>query len=337
VSARRVTLQSALCAVLLCTPLLPLRAARAADATASTAPSDAAKARAQELLSQGIDAFRARRYKPAIDAFLAANELYPSAAISFNLARAYESLDDAASALRFYRDYLYRSPGAADAERIGQRVDQLEDVLRTRGVQQVTIRSTPAGATLLVDERAVGLTPWTGELVPGMHKLRLEHEGQVPRQETFELSPHRALELELTLTATPPPAPEVVAPSAPEPVLPPAPAPEPAPPAGGVGRVLPWIAFGAAGVALGGAAYFELQSAGAEEDARRARTQPEAADHIDSMHRAQTTARVLVAAGAALAVVGGVSFVLRGDRSEPAEASVALSCSGLGCDVWGRF
>ena len=207
-------------------------------------------------------------------------------------------------------------------------------------MQQVTIRSTPAGATLLVDERAVGLTPWTGELAPGTHRLRLEHEGHVPEQEPFELSPHRALDLELTLAAAPPPPqPQPAAPAAVEPVPPPKPlAADPAAHSGGVSGAWPWIAFGASGMALGGAAYFELASAGAEGDARRAPTQSKAADHIDTMHDAQTTARVLLGAGAALAVTGGVLFLLQSDADDPSEpGQLALSCGGLGCDVRGTF
>lgn len=322
-------LPATLCAALLCPP-----ASAAASSASDTA--DSVKSRAQEQLARGIDAFRARRYKPAIDAFLAANELYPSAAISFNLARAYESMKDAPAALRFYRDYLRRAPNAPDAERIGQRVDGLEDELRARGVQQVSIYSTPAAATLVVDGRALGLTPWTGELAPGTHRLQLEREGYVTRQETFELAPHRALELDLPLALEPPPPPAPIAAE-----LPPLPAPV-QPPAGAMPRasggepVLPWIVLGGAGVALGGAVYFELASAGAEQDARNARTQVEALDHIGSMQGARTTARVLLGAGAALAVTGGVWLLLSGAEPEQ-PATLAVGCRGLSCDLRGAF
>lgn len=337
---RTYSIPAALCAALLCPLALPCPSALASESSApDAAPTDLAKSRAQELLAKGIEAFRARRFKRAIDSFLAAHELYPSAAISFNLARAYESLKDAPAALRFYRDYLRRSPSAADNERISQRIEGLEDQLRARGVQQVSIYSIPTGATLLVDERAVGLTPWTGELAPGAHKLRLEHEGHLPQQETFELAPHRALELELTLAAEPPPEPPAATPAASastpafRPSLPPADA---APSSTGGSSVLPWLALGAAGLTLGGAVYFELASAGAEDDARHARSQTEAMDRIESMHGRQTTARVLLGAGAALAVTGGVLFLLSG--GEPSgPVALSLSCGGLGCDLRGRF
>ncbi|MEY2936194.1 MAG: hypothetical protein RL033_6943 [Pseudomonadota bacterium] len=338
---RTYSIPAALCAALLCPLALPCPSAGASEPSArDAAPTDEAKSRAQELLAKGIEAFRAQRFKRAIDSFLAAHALYPSAAISFNLARAYEGLKDAPAALRFYRDYLRRSPNAADTARIAQRIEGLEDQLRARGVQQVSIYSIPTGATLLVDERAVGLTPWTGELAPGTHQLRLEQEGHLPQQETFELAPHRALELELTLAAEPPPAPPPAATpaaSAPTPAFRPSTRPaDAAPSPTGGSSVLPWIALGAAGVTLGGAVYFELASAGAEDDARHARSQTEAMDRIESMHGRQTTARVLLGAGAALAVTGGVLFLLSGGKPS-GPVALSLSCGRLGCDLRGQF
>src|SRR4051812_9934015 len=99
----------ALCGLLSSAPCL------ASDATPAAGPAQPQSNRelAQAHFARGIEEFRARRYKDAIDAFLLANDLYPSAAISFNIARAYESLQYPSGALRFYRDYLRRDPGAA--------------------------------------------------------------------------------------------------------------------------------------------------------------------------------------------------------------------------------
>src|SRR5215468_8547408 len=125
---RAFLLRCALCGVLSSAPCL------ASDATAPDSPAQPQSNRelAQAHFARGIGEYRAKRYKDAIDAFLLANDLYPSAAISFNIARAYESLQYPAGALRFYRDYLRRDPGASDAAPISRRIEELEDRLRQR-------------------------------------------------------------------------------------------------------------------------------------------------------------------------------------------------------------
>ena len=56
------------------------------------------------------------RYAQAIEHFLAADALVPSAALSFNVAKAYEKLGESAKALRYYRDFARRSPGSQTSE-----------------------------------------------------------------------------------------------------------------------------------------------------------------------------------------------------------------------------
>src|SRR5262245_60749620 len=67
---------------------------------------DAHDRRADECYRQGVREFQARRYEAAVERFLEADALLPSAALSFNIALAYDKLSNASLALRFYRDYL---------------------------------------------------------------------------------------------------------------------------------------------------------------------------------------------------------------------------------------
>lgn len=321
----------------LASPLAPgLAFAEAPGATATE--EQTTKERAQESFARGIEDFRAGRYKDAIDAFQHAHDLYPSAAISFNIARAYEKLEDSAAALRFYREYLRQEPAAPDAAQVAARVEGLEDRLRFMGVQQVTVISNPAGATLSVDGRPLGITPWTGEIHPGNHKLELQHQGFVTRQEHFNLSPHRSLELELELEAERPVA--AALPAAVEQpraaAMPPDVQLEATPSAAGFVDYLPWLSLGAAGLAFASAGYFELSSAGAEDDARGAPTQAGALEHIREMQGAQTSARVLLGVGSALAVTSGILFWIT--SKEPAAAGeLSLGCGLTRCAVQGEF
>jgi len=284
---------------------------------------------------RGIEAFRADRYKDAIDAFLDANRIYPSAAISFNIAKAYEKLDDAAGALRFFRDYLRREPEAPDHDQILERIGPFEDRLRERGVQQVSILSTPEGATLVLDGQAAGVTPWTSEIRPGIHEVVLRLKGYQPHEERFELSAHRSLDLSYALSRSKPTQPREPSGENPASIVD-ASRLTPEPPAGSSTNPLIWVTLGASGLALGGAAWFEISSASAEKEARDASTQRDAQKHIDSMQSSQSTARILAGVGGVLALGGGVWLWTDLNR-EKDNASIAVGCMGLHCRIQGQF
>jgi tetratricopeptide (TPR) repeat protein len=154
-----------------------LQAQPQAPTPAAAAPKDdAAKSRARVHFEKGITAYREGRFKDAIDAFLDAHREYPSPTLSFNTARAYEKMGDSAGALRFYREYLRQNAAASDKATVEARVSELEGKLQARGLQQVTILSKPEGATVILDDRPVGVTPWTGEIFRGGHRVRLRRE-----------------------------------------------------------------------------------------------------------------------------------------------------------------
>jgi tetratricopeptide (TPR) repeat protein len=315
----------------------------AAPAAAPAEPSaDARKALAQKYLANGIKLFERKQYKDAIDAFLEANRLFPSPTLSFNAAKAYEKMGDKSGALRFYRDYLRRRPDVSDRADVQEKIAELERALQDKGIQQVTVRSKPEGALVLVDERPVGVTPWTGELVPGVHALRLRHEGYEDNRSEFELLLHRAMDVSVELTpqaGTPPPervAPPVATPPPIEPASPPPTAGKPASAGGGVG-VLTWTAFGLGAAAFGGALVFELQRASAEEDVKNERTRVDRLDAHDRMENHERTSRILAGVGAGLVVAGGVLlyFDLSGEQ-QASGVEVGLGCGPLGCGAAAR-
>lgn len=318
-------------ALLLATQLVSAQpAAPALDTPAAN------KELARGHFERGIEAFRADRHKDAIDAFLDANRLYPSAAISFNIARAYEKLDDVPGALRFFRDYLRREPEAADREQILGQISELEDLLRQRGVQQVSILSTPEGATLVLDGQAAGVTPWTGEIRPGIHEVVLRLKGYQSHEERFDLSAHRALDLSYTLarpksTQTWESSNQTTLPATTDKFK-----VTPRDSAGDGINPLIWVTLGASGVALGGAAWFEISSASSEEKARKASTQNVALGHIDDMQSSQSTARILAGVGGALAIGGGIWLWTDLSR-EKDDGSIAVGCIGLHCRIQGEF
>jgi hypothetical protein len=253
--------------------------------------------------------------------------------LSFNIARAYEKLGDSSGALAFYRDYLRREPAAKNAAEVRGFIESLEDKLAQKGVQQLSVRSTPKGATVVIDGEPVGVTPWTGDLPPGAHRVTLELRGYGATQRDIELLPHDALDQEFLLEAeaegervnasvplTPPPARAQEL--------------ERAPSFG----VWPYVALGAGAAALGGALYFEIARQDAEDDARSEPTQIGYHDAYERMESRQTASRVLVGVGGALALTGGALLVIE-LASKPkgdARPEAVLGCGPLGCAVTAR-
>src|SRR5690349_21897305 len=117
----------------------------AANTSSSEAQVEARRSEAKRWFSRGVDHYRAARYPEAVSAFLEADKLVPSPALSFNIARAYEQLGETSSALRWYRDYLRRDPAARNAAEVKNRINVLATELSQRGVQQLTILSEPSG------------------------------------------------------------------------------------------------------------------------------------------------------------------------------------------------
>lgn len=319
--------------------LLPARAvaeptqAPSGETGGSEAPSEERVAEAKARYQEGARAYAEQRYKDAVDLFLAADHIVSSAPLSFNIARAYEKLGDSSGALAFYRDYLRRDPAAKNAAEVRGFIESLEDKLAQKGVQQLSVRSTPKGATVVIDGEPVGVTPWTGDLPPGAHRVTLELRGYGATQRDIELSPHDALDEEFSLE----PEAEGEGVRPPVPLAPPsarAQQPDQAPSFG----VWPYVALGAGAAALGGALYFEIARRDAEDDARGEPTQIGYHDAYERMESRQTASRVLAGVGGALALTGGALLVIElvSKPKDDARADAVLGCGPLGCSVAAR-
>lgn len=312
-----------------------------APATASA--DDAAIARAKLRFTAGAQAYREARYKDAIDYFMEAYRFDPRPELVYNVGQAYEKLGDVPNALRSYRDYVRLAPGASDRATVETSIKNLEARLREKGIQQVSVFSTPPGATVMLDGQNVGKTPWTGEITPGRHTVTLDSAGFTSATKDFTLTRERAMDIDVALTAAP------VAPATPTAPLAPKetpketakePPPDAKPPLGGV---KPWT-FAALGVGVAGfgaAIGLELARSSAETAAKNDPTQVGYADKYDSMVGLRTAARVVVAIGAAATAAGVVLLVvdLRAASKASAPPKVGFGCfvSGCGALAQGSF
>jgi len=298
-----------------------------AQAPSSEAAFEGRRIEAKAQFEKGAGLYKDGRYEAAVQAFLSADRLAPSPALSFNIARAYEKLNDISGALRWYRDYLRRAPTATNRGEVSELVASLDQTLSRRGLQQLTVLSTPTGAEVSVDGRPAGVTPYTADLSIGDHRVTLAADGFEEQGVDLTLSSNAPQEMNLNLKKAEPGA---VTP-------PPAPIPEPPrePPAEEEGRrfgVAPYIVVGAGAAVLGGALAFELLRRSQETKAEDATTQLDFKDHVDTMNGYKTAARVTLGVGIAGVVTGGVLMLLN-DKKERGGPPVAFGCFTDGCSA----
>jgi len=281
-----------------------------------------AKAKARAHFESGSQAYREARYQDSIDAFVAAFQLDPDPALVFNTGQAWEKLGNVPNALRAYREYLRLAADAPDRAIVETIIRNLEARLREKGVQQVSVYTSPAGAELTIDGMPHGPTPWTGEIAAGRHQVVLRMAGHGETRKEFMLSPERAMDLDIDLSAvaaTGGAATRTSAEVTPAVLVEAAPAPERPHP-------IHWWTYGAlgAGAALvAGSGGFELARRSAESAAQNEPTQIQYKELYDQAQFHQFAARVLLGSSAVAAVVGGVLLFFDLSSSDETQKTAA--------------
>ncbi|HEU5075524.1 MAG TPA: PEGA domain-containing protein [Polyangiaceae bacterium] len=324
----------------------PAKKGREIDAASAPAPlaeSEARVERAKELYEQAAAAYAARKNFEAIELFRQSGALEPSPLLSYNMALAYEEAGDLRNALKYFREYA-SAAGQDDAAEVQARISKLESKLGKLGIQQLTVRSNPSGATLSVDGVPVGVTPYTAEFPPGAHTLEVSMPGYAETEASIDLPADRAVSVALTLR-------EAKAPAAPPPQLPPAAPPPPRDDRSAFERIEP-LSWGLMGVGVGALTAgiaFEFSRAGSAEDARAADDPIEAAEAEGAADSKRLTSVLLLGAGGAFTITGAVLAILdvsHGRTPEPARqasqkrrpnAALSLSREFQGVRVTGSF
>ena len=299
--------------------------------TGSLGQAAAEESPARAHFERGAKAYRDARYKEAIDSFLEAYRLDRDPALIFNVGQAWEKLGNVPNALRSYREYLRLSPTAEDRVTVEASIRNLEKRLAEKGVQQVTVYSSPSGAEVHLDGKLSGKTPWTGEIAPGRHEVVLKLSGHRQVKKEFVLSADRAMDLDVGLDV----GESGAAQRATGPTQPEEPKERPR-------RVRLWtyLAFGAGVACLGGALGFELASRSSESSAKENPPQIQYKDLYDEAQSRKTAARVFLGVGLAAVAAGGVLLYFdlsRGRSKETSTASnspsLAGGCGPEGCGV----
>jgi hypothetical protein len=133
-------------------------------------PQTPERVRARTLYGQGEKLVKSGDYQAAARAFEEAYQTLPNAIVLLKLADCRERLADYPGAVESLEKYLSEKPNAPDRASIEDHVAELR---RKPGI--VTVKSTPAGAAIWVDDKDSALvTPSDVELDPGEHKVTLK-------------------------------------------------------------------------------------------------------------------------------------------------------------------
>lgn len=260
---------------------------------ASDPPAADRAEQARQLYTLGAEAFGAQRNADAIGYFRRAAEFVPNPKLSYNIALAYEEMGDTGRALAEYRAYLRNGAALELRAAVLLRARELEQKLVASGVQQLSVLSEPAGASVNVGGRLLGVTPWSGELPPGVQHIMLELAGHEPRSADVVLSVDRAAEVRLALPViTPPPAHDGER--------------------GAFSRIEPltWSFLGVGLGALGGGIAFEVSRAASSDRAGSAAAPLDAAEARGAADAKQMASLLLFGFGTAFLIGGGVLMTL---------------------------
>jgi tetratricopeptide (TPR) repeat protein len=315
----RASLLLALSASLLVAAPRPLLAT---DSPSAANSPEQQRTSAKAKYEEGVEAYRAARYADAVRLFLEADALSPSTALSYNIARAYEKLADDAQTLRWYRNYLRLSPDAKNANEVEGYIRSLSNALAKRGLQQLTVLTTPSGATVAIDGTPLGVSPLTVELRPGSHSALVSRRGFADVTGNFVLPQATPLDLRVAMQATPNSGQALD---------------EADRAAGRRFGIAPYLTLGAAAVCLASAGIFEISRRSAQSSARNEQVQLDYEQDIDAMNSRQTAARVLLGVGGVLAATGATLLVFNTPVAKETHARVAGIAGGATFSLERRF
>jgi len=304
-----------------------------------TTEAQSPKERARVLFREANKLYSRGMYLDALQKYRDARALYPSFKIDLNIGATLDALGRRTEAAAFIERFLVQS-ASAPAEIIDAARSRLEELRKK--LARVRVTSLVEGATLWVDGKAVGTTPFELPvyLEPGRHAFKLERAGHEPVSRDLDLGAGEQATLDLT------PRPRARTPSSQPAATRPVerPAPDPTLEARRRSRTL-W-AYGAlgAGAALAVTAavlYGVGASQGSEaHESYRAATDPdEIEQRYQDVEAAQTklvVGHVLI--GAAVAAVGTSVYLFLTRPGGGSEAPrVSFSVGPCGLEMLGRF
>ena len=188
-----------------------------------------ARDQASSHMRIGSGFYEVNNFRKALFHYKKAQKLAPEAAGPYReLGKTHEALGHLKAAVKNYREYLDRKPDAKDRATITSYIFSIEEQTGIKSSGQLTVITTPAGATLRIDNptaEPVGQTPLKSlRLLSGSYVLFVEYKGHEPaiKKVTLDRGEKKKLAIRLEKKARPESPPAVVAGKDPSKAEPPA-------------------------------------------------------------------------------------------------------------------
>jgi tetratricopeptide (TPR) repeat protein len=303
----------------------PLRAAADDDSTGVR--------EATKHFQRGVTLYGETDYRGALVEFNRAYAIAPNSAVLYNIGESHYQLRDYAAALTTFERYL-ATCGAGDSHRAELEGSVRE--LRSR-VGRLMIATTPAGAEVGVDDRAVGKTPFETAVIVNIGRLKVSASlpGRAPVTTYVEVAAEDNLSIALDL---PPTAPSAFPPAVTAKALPVDKIPGPGRDSQAADQSTLWRTAGwiATGTLAAGAITLALVARRESNDLKAARNQyPTSPTTLDQKANRTTTFAVLADSVAAAAIViGGITLYSTLDAHRGASATrVTVGISSIDLTV----
>jgi len=217
---------------------------------------------ARKAYGEGEKAYAAGDYAGAYAGFSKANELVPAPQSAYWAAKSLDGQGKSDAAIAAYEKLLTDPDfGKLGDDKTADARARLAD-LKSKLVAEVSVVTTPPGATVMVDGTAqTGETPLTLKLPPGPHKLSVAAAGFEPKDVDVDVKGGEKSEQKLELVAKAPPPPPPAEPVVEAPAPPPPPPPPPP-----RSKVPAYITLGIAGAGAVVGTIFGVKALGSKSD-----------------------------------------------------------------------
>ena len=160
---------------------------------------------AQQQYDRGKRFFREKKWDDALEALMKAWTLDPNPILVFNMGRVFEEKREYRRAVKYLQNYLLIAPDAPNAAAVKKRLVRLRTLARrSPRPGNVTITSSPPGASIYVDGQLVGRAPLAGLRVPdGTHEFVASLSGYETQRRTVRTRRGRPTQLNITLADMP--------------------------------------------------------------------------------------------------------------------------------------
>jgi hypothetical protein len=268
------------------------------------------------LYADGEKKYKAGDFAGALVSFQGAEAVKAAPQAERYIGLCHDNLGHYADAVTFYEKFLAAVPPkmTKEGDEIKARVATIKAM-----PAKIHFETTPAGASILVDGKQMGVTPADVDVTPGKHIVKLELAGYLPVDRDLDVTYGAKQDVKSDLQAKPaePPPPPPVAANPPPADKPAEPAKPPEPPKEKPSKVPAFITGGLAVAAVGVGTVFGILALGKQSDFKSSPN----ADTADTGENFALVADMSFGIAITLGVTSLVLFLTNDD--EPAKAATS--------------